>query len=79
MLKSRVMFSLGIALLGAAGFGTLMSMQPATDPIVTGSNRADPHPASSMPRPIKAKDLTTPNSNEVKAFIDQQLKQVRTR
>jgi|GEM_PF-4457500 DMSO/TMAO reductase YedYZ molybdopterin-dependent catalytic subunit len=79
MLKPRILFSLGIALLGAAGFGALVSMQPVTDPIVTGSNRLDAHPEGPQPRPFKAKDMSTPNPSEVRAFFDQQLKQVRSR
>ena len=80
--KGRVIFSLLIAAAGAAGVGTFISVQkqPAYDPIVTGSNRPDPHLAA-MPalRPVKARDAGTPSSDEVKAFFDSQLKQVRNR
>ena len=46
--KGRVIFSLLIAAAGAAGVGTFISVQkqPAYDPIVTGSNRPDPHLAA---------------------------------
>jgi hypothetical protein len=80
--KGRMIFSLLMAVAGAAGVGTFISAQKqaAYDPIVTGSNRPDLR-AQSTPtvRSVKARDTGTPSPDEVKAFFDSHAKQVRNR
>jgi hypothetical protein len=80
--KSRLILTLLMAAAGAAGVGTFISAQKmqAVDPIVTGSNRPDPrmHSVPSV-RAVNVRNVSTPSSDEVKAFFESQLKQVRNR
>jgi hypothetical protein len=82
-ISGRFIFSMIIAAGGAVGVGAFVAtqQQPAYDPIVTGSNRTDPKVSNPAPRPVKTArtDAKTPNPDEVKAFFDSQLKQVRAR
>lgn len=79
--KGRLFFSLLVAAAGAAGMGTFISAQHTpVDPIVTGSNRPDPSmQAVPLIRSAKMSRPSTPSSEEVKAFFESQLKQVRSR
>lgn len=76
----RIVFSLLVAAAGATIVGLLISMRPQTDPMTTGSTRGSSFEASATRHRAKMPaDRNSSTPQEVRAFFDAQLRQIKQR